>query len=502
MPDPQEKFYLTTPIYYVNDKPHIGHAYTTIVADVIARYWRLRNREVVFLTGTDENSQKNVEAAQKAGLEVQAYVDQMSQNWAAAWQKLGLTVDDFIRTTEDRHKVGVNKFWQAVETNGDIYEGEYVGFYCVGCEAFKTSTELDEQGFCSLHKKAPQMLKEKNFFFKLSAYREKLLKYIDEHPDFIQPPERRNEVRSYVDKFMTDVSISRESVKWGLPVPNHPEAVIYVWFDALLNYMTAIGYGTDEAKFNKFWPADLHLVGKDIIKFHCALWPAMLMSAGLPIPKTVFAHGFFTVDGVKMSKSLGNFIDPLEVVAKYSKDVLRFYLLREIPFGGDGDFSIKHLEERYTNDLGNELGNLHYRVLSMVEKYLDGCVPKVVTASRAEIWSSYEKHMASYNFLGALDDVWGILRRANQKIDQEAPWKLVKTDSGRLAGVLYELLEDLRQVAWLILPIMPETAQKIVESLDSPDEFQKDLKQAQIWGGLPEGARIKKGEPLFPRLTS
>ena len=495
------KYYLTTPIYYVNDVPHIGHAYTTIVADVLARYRRLKGEDVFFLTGTDENSQKNTEAAAKHGYaEIQPYLDVMSAKWQESFRALEITYDRFIRTTEADHKKAVEKFWRAVAAKGDIYEGVYEGLYCGGCEMFKTETDL-VAGDCPLHKTPPKRLKEKNYFFKLSAYRDRLLAHIDANPGFIMPESRRNEVRSYVASFMEDVSISRETVKWGIPVPDDPGSVVYVWFDALINYLSGAGYGTDEEKFKRFWPADLHLVGKDIIKFHCALWPAMLMSAGLPLPERVFAHGFFTVNGDKMSKSLGNVIDPVSLARQYGNDALRYFVLREIPFGGDGDFSTVRLAERYAGDLANEFGNLLHRVLSMAEKYFEGKVP-APTAGSVPQWAAYEQGMDSLDFAAALDAVWEMLRDSNKMIDTEKPWALAKTDTAKLAQVLYTLLERLRQAAWMLLPIMPKSARGVLAQLGQPEaDKSQTWQEAQVWGGLKEGAILAKGEPLFPRLN-
>src|SRR5574337_172781 len=376
----QKKFYLTTPIYYVNDKPHIGHAYTTIAADTLARFQRLKGDDVFFVTGTDENSQKNVQAMEKAGeSDLAAYLDRMAGTWRKTWQDLDITFDDFIRTTESRHLAGVERFWEAVKTSGDIYEGQYEGLYCTGCEAFKTESEI-VNGRCSLHPNRDlERIKEKNYYFRLSAYREELLKLYEEGSDFVMPESRRHEIRNYVTDHLTDISISREakSVAAGIPVPGDESQRIYVWFDALVNYLTVVGYGTDEQRFKRFWPADLHLVGKDIIKFHCALWPAMLLSAAKNdsllrdadgralLPKQVYAHGFFTIDGQKISKSLGNAIDPRTLIEGYSLDALRYFLLREIPFGEDGDFSEERMSSRYNTELGNTFGNLVNRTIAM-----------------------------------------------------------------------------------------------------------------------------------------
>ena len=503
------KFYVTTPIYYINDKPHIGHVYTTIAADVLARYHRLRGDEVFFLTGTDENSQKNVEAAAKHGYEnIQEYLDMMAENWQQTFAELKMTNDDFIRTTQERHLAGVEKFWQMVSEKGDIYEGEYEGLYCTGCEGFKAESDLVD-GLCPLHKKAPDVIKEKNYFFRLTAYREALLKHIDDNPDFIQPLSRRNEVRSYVENFMTDLSISRDvdAVQAGIPVPGDESQVIYVWFDALLNYMTAIGFGTDEELYQKWWPADVHLVGKDIIKFHCALWPAMLMSAGLPLPKKVFAHGFFTIDGEKMSKSLGNVIKPLEVAEQFGRDPLRFFLLKEITFGEDGDFSLQRLQERYQGDLGNDLGNLLHRTLSMTDKYLDGQVPVVEDGDQIKlepaVWERYEAAMEKLDFGAALEVIWEILRWSNKYIDDQKPWALAKETPEKIPAVMFNLLERLRQVAWLLKPFMPEVSDKMLVQLGLTDsEAGKTYEQGKDWAAWPENATIAKGEPLFPRLEA
>ncbi len=498
-----KKFYVTTPIYYVNDKPHIGHAYTTIAADVISRWHRMQGEDVYFLTGTDENSQKNVEAAEAAGeKDIKKFIDKMSAIWSETWDSLNLTNDDFIRTTEKRHLKAVEKFFNAVNEKGDIYKGKYEGWYCTGCEAFVTENDLVD-GKCPTHQTKVEKIKETNYFFKLTKYRDKLLKYIEENPDFIQPKTRRNEVVSYIKEFMTDVSISRESIKWGISLPIDNTQVIYVWFDALINYISALGYGNDEEKFEKFWPADLHLVGKDIIKFHCALWPAMLMSAGLPLPKKIFAHGFFTVDGDKISKSLGNAIDPVDLSKIYGIDSVRYYLLREISFGEDGAFSMDRLRERYDNDLANELGNLLHRVLGMTEKYLDAKVPKK-TGEDIENWPLIIDSMNQLNFTRALDEIWEVVREANRFIDQEKPWELSKIDEERLASVLYILLETLRNLGWMLQPIMPQIGEEIWLQLgiDWEKEKEMDFKKAIKWGRLKPGTEIKKGEPLFPRIES
>lgn len=507
---PAKKFYLTTPIYYINDLPHIGHAYTTLVADTIARYHRLKGEDVLFATGTDENSQKNVEAAEKLGeTDIAAYLDKMSARWRQTWDELDITNDDFIRTTEKRHHQAVNKFFDLVNKKGDIYKGSYEGLYCSGCEAFLTEFDLVE-GCCQYHHKKPRKITEENYFFRLTNYREALLKHIEEHPEFIQPEKRKNEVLNYIKNHLADISISRQNLKCGIPFPLDKTHGIYVWFDALINYLTVAGFGQDEAAFAKWWPADLHLMAKEITKFHAALWPAMLMSAGLPLPKVIFAHGFFTVNGQKMSKSLGNAIDPVELARIYPLDAIRYFLLREIKFGEDGDFSTTHLQEHYNNDLANTLGNLLYRTLSMTEKYFAGAVPEHTDKSEGldqlceiDLWREYIAAMDEYRFDEATKIVWQMLISANKFIEDEKPWNLAKNNPERLADVMYNLLETLRQTGWFLLPIMPETAEKIWIGLglDPAKEKSQFWVKARIWGGLTPGTKINKEEPIFPRLT-
>lgn len=500
-----KKFYITTPIYYINDKPHIGHAYTTIVADILALYHRMRGDKVLFLTGTDENSQKNVKAAERAGeKDIKKYLGKMSAIYQETWDSLGITNDDFIRTTEKRHINAVNKFFEVVWKKGDIYEGIYEGLYCAGCEAFKKESDLIN-GFCPDHKKAPKKIKEKNLFFRVTKYRDALLEYIGKNPEFIQPKFRKNEVVNFIRDYMEDFSITRENATCGIPVPKiakaSKNAALYVWFDALINYISAVGYGKNPAKFKKLWPANLHLVGKEIVKFHCAYWPAMLMSAGLPLPEKVFAHGFFTIDDEKISKSLGNTVDPLEVSKKFGIDTLRYFFIREIKFGEDGNFSFEKLDERYNKELANELGNLISRVLAMSEKYFGGKVPKKASARLFYTWKEYDEDMENLRLNEAIEKVWRVVREANQLIDSERPWELVKINQKRLSEVMYILLETFRHLAWMLYPIMPSTAKKIWEDLGiAKSEKKISYKQAQRWGGLKPGTKVKKGDALFPRL--
>lgn len=499
------RFTITTPIYYVNAAPHIGHAYTTIAGDAIARYRRLLGDDVYYLTGTDENAQKNVEAALARSSPgggkaddtrriVQQYVDEMSAIWQKTWQTLEISNDDFIRTTEERHVKVVGDFWNRSLAAGDIYKGSYEGLYCTGCESYKVDAEL-VNGLCPDHQRAPERLSEENYFFKLSKYKQAILDHIEAHPEFVQPSSRRNEITSYVRNFADDFSISRKNLAWGIPVPGDASQTIYVWFDALINYLSA---APDR------WPADVHLVGKDIIKFHCAYWPAMLLSAGYALPKTIFAHGFFTIDGKKMSKTIGNVVDPITLVEKYGNDVVRYYLLREIPFGADGDFSTTRLVERYNSDLANVLGNLVSRTLTMAEKYTKGLVPPSCQDALAaeDVWKSYHTAMSSFALHQALEHVWELLRRCNNYIDEQSPWKQAKENPELVSKTLYVLLENLRQAAWMLRPFMPKTAMKIFISLGytESDILDADYLLEQNWGRLPEGQVLHKSESLFPRL--
>lgn len=484
---PNAIYYLTTPIYYVNSKPHIGHAYTTFAADILARNAKLLGRETHFLTGTDENSLKNVEAAKKAGKPVAEFIDELSTTWSQTWRKLGIQHSGFIRTTQDIHKQAVIKFWDAVKESGDLYEGTYEGLYCAPCEAFVTESDLNEDGKCPLHLRRPDQVKEGNFFFKASKYKRKILAHIKENPDFIQPIARRNEVIAYIEEHFQDISVSRYALEWGIPVPDEPDQVIYVWFDALINYLSGAGYGWDEKAFKNLWPANLHIVGKDIIKFHCALWPAMLLSAGLPLPKKIFAHGFFTVDGQKISKSLGNAIDPLHIAEKYGNDVLRYYLFSRIPFGSDGDFCFKQLEEAYTADLANTLGNLASRVAGMSAKYFDNGIVSLGTANAVNTFPALQKWLkevqeqtARLEFKEALEAIMDRARMLNRRIEQQKPWQLAKEDRlDDLERFLSGLALQLVYIGQAILPYMPSTGKKLVQ------HFSADF--------------VTKITPLFPK---
>lgn len=525
------KYYVTTPIYYVNDKPHIGHAYTTVVADAVARFHRLHGKEVLFSVGVDENSQKNVQAMEKAGeSDLTAYLDRMAGTWKQTWDDLGIRYDRFIRTTDPGHAKAVERFWNAVVKSGDIYEGMYEGLYCVGCEAFKTESEIVNER-CNLHpNKDLEQVKEKNYYFKASAYRDEILKLVDSD-GFVQPESRRNEIRNYIKDHFTDFSVSREAknLQVGIPVPGDDSQKIYVWFDALINYMTVAGYASDDAKFGDWWPADLHLVGKDIIKFHCALWPAMIMSAAkndeslrdgegnAKLPKQVFAHGFFTIDGQKISKSLGNAVDPRDLVPTYGFDAIRYFLLRDIPFGEDGDFSRERITERYVHDLANTLGNLVNRAVAMSRKYSDNTIPQkdgggpmFVGADGFKLLKeTVTAQMQHIRFDEALSTIWnGVdgnqgLLQANKFIEDTQPFKLVKVDPGATQNILYSLLEYCRMVAWLVEPVMPDVSRRIIEQLgQDPDaERAKGIEKLLAWGQLQSGTALPEPKILFPQLV-
>jgi methionyl-tRNA synthetase len=525
----------------VNDKPHIGHAYTTFVADAFARLHRLRCEEVFFSTGIDENSQKNLEAMKKLGkTDLPSYLEEMSALWKSTWEDLGITNTDFIRTTEPRHLAGVNRFWNAAVKSGDIYMGTYEGLYCVGCEAFKTETEI-VNGHCTLHPNAElQHVSEQNYYFKLSAYRDQILALFDQRPDLVMPASRMNEVRNYVSEHFTDLSVSRsaKTVEIGIPVPGDSSQRIYVWFDALINYLTIVGFGTNDDLVRKWWPADLHLVGKDIIKFHCALWPAMLLSAAKSdpllaelaaadklIPRHIFAHGYFTLDGVKISKSLGNTVDPRELVPRYGIDAIRYFVMREMTFGEDGDFSRARLEERYTSDLANTLGNLVQRAVSMSRRYFADKVPNVdlIRAGASQsgsVWDGalgiasihrlYDQHVNDLRFDLALESVWAAgevkasgLLQANKFVEETKPFKLIETDATRVGEILYALLESCRHYAWLLEPVIPNAAKQIIRSLgqDYDVERAKGLEKLREWGGLAMDSALPEPTPIFPRLA-
>lgn len=452
------KFTITTPIYYINDKPHIGHAYTTIAADAIARWHRQSGSEVLFTAGLDENSQKTVEAAEKAGEEPQVFTDKMAKIWQETWDTSGISYDAFIRTTSPEHKKAVYAFMEKVQAAGDFTEGEYEGLYCVGCEEFKREADLVD-GKCPLHNRVPEKRKEKNYFFKLSKYQDALLKHIEENPDFIKPESRRNEVVAFIKRGLEDISVSRQHGKWGIDWPGDSTQKIYVWFDALVNYLTAVGYPDDKGELAHFWPADVHLVGKDIVKFHAIYWPAMLMSAGVPLPKTIFAHGFFTIEGKKISKSLGNAIDPLELAGDYGMDALRFYLLKEIPTGNDGEFTHERFRQLYDSELANDLGNAVQRVASMITRYLGGTIGEIPKSSHDT--ALVREHMDNLRLDKALNELWVHVKGVNQFIEEEKPWQLAKSDPEQLVTVLQQAVADLLHIGTMLQAFIPATSDRI-----------------------------------------
>ncbi|MDP3741467.1 MAG: methionine--tRNA ligase [bacterium] len=473
-----KKFYITTPIYYVNDKPHIGSAYPTIAADVVARFYRHAGVDTFLLTGTDEHGSKIEAAAKAAGKEPQKFADEMAAKFSFAWDSLGIAPDDFIRTTELRHKVAVAKFLKKLKDSGKIYEGEYEGLYCVGHEAFIKESDLDAAGLCPDHKTKPEKLKEKNWFFKLSEYQGILESRIKNNELRIEPESRRNEVLSFLKQGLEDVAISRPNVKWGIELPWDQSQTVYVWIEALCNYISALGYPNGEY-FKKYWPADVHLIGKDIIRFHCVIWPALLDAAGLSWPKKVFAHGFFTIDGQKISKSLGNVIDPNDLVAKYGSDTVRYLLLREIPFGEDGDFSFSKLETRYEGDLANGLGNLFSRVANLIATNLDGQLPDLVPSPRK--FDGVDEMTANFRFHEALARIWEEVAWANRYVDETKPWDAAKKDPKLFGVVMANLAALILEIAKKLAPYMPETTEKIRVALSAE--------------------KIVKPEPLFPRLN-
>jgi methionyl-tRNA synthetase len=500
-------FYVTTPIYYVNDVPHIGHAYTTLAADVLTRYKRLMGYEAFFLTGTDEHGQKVEKAANAAGETPLELADRVMKRFQALWEKLDISYTDFIRTTQERHKRGVNHIFSKIMEKGDIYLGEYEDWYCTPCETFWTETQVIDNK-CPDCNRPVEKLKEESYFFRMSKYQEALLAHIEAHPDFIQPKSKRNEIISFVKEGLRDLSVSRTSFTWGIPVPGNEKHVIYVWFDALTNYITALGYPDEMGDFAKFWPVDVHLIGKDILRFHAVYWPTFLMAAGLPLPKKVFAHGWWTVEGQKMSKSLQNVVEPNMLIDRYGVDAVRYFLLREVPFGLDGDFSHAALVHRINSDLANDLGNLLNRSTAMINKYFDGLVQapgnftETDTAYRAkseEMVRQEDALMEELAFSKALQVIWEVISAGNKYIDETAPWTLAKdpAQKDRLATVMYCLLESQRLVYLLLSAFMPRTAAKGLSYLGWEDV---PAVAGLTWGGLSEGTRITKAEPLFPRI--
>lgn len=512
-----EPYYLTTPIYYVNDAPHIGHAYTTVACDALARFMRLDGRRVKFLTGTDEHGQKVDKSARAAGLEPQAFCDRVSQNFREMTALMNISNDDFIRTTEERHIVSSQAIWRAIAGNkspkgrDNIYLGKYDGWYAVRDEAFYGEEELTTGP--DGKKRAPsgaevEWVEEPSYFFRLSDWQEWLLEHYERNPGCIGPQARRNEVVSFVRSGLRDLSISRTSFSWGVQVPGAPKHVMYVWLDALTNYITAAGYpDVASAEYRTFWPADLHMVGKDIVRFHCVYWPAFLAAAGLAPPKRVFAHGWWTVEGQKMSKSLGNFITPQQLVEQYGVDAVRYFMLRELPFGSDGDFSHRAVVTRINADLANGLGNLAQRVLSLIARNCEGAVPapgaltaadETLLAAARGLLARERTDYAEQSFHRALEALWEVVADADRYIDEMAPWTLRKTDLARMGTVLYVLAETIRHLAILVQPVVPAAAAKLLDQLSVPADARRFSALATA---LVPGTKLPKPEGVFPRYV-
>lgn len=509
-------FYITTPIYYPSGKFHIGTAYTTVASDTIARYKRLRGYDVRFLTGMDEHGQKIQEKAAEAGKHPQEYVNEIADAAKRLWALMDISYDDFIQTTQDRHKKAVEKIFQKFLDNGDIYKGEYEGWYCTPCESFFTETQL-ENGNCPDCGRPVHKVKEESYFFNMKKYADRLLAYYEENLEFIEPESRKNEmINNFIKPGLEDLSVSRTSFDWGIKVPGDPKHVIYVWVDALTNYITALGYlSEDETLFNKYWPADVHVVGKDIVRFHTIYWPIFLMALDLPLPKKVFAHGFIMMKDGKMSKSKGNVIYPEMLIDRYGLDATRYFLLRELPFGSDGVFSPESFVERTNFDLANDLGNLLNRTISMINKYFDGVIPtknllptefdKALKEQAETVRIKYEESMEKMQFSVVLADLWTLVSRTNKYIDETQPWVLAKeeTDKPKLGAVMRNLAESLHQIAVMLQPFMTSTPKRIIEQLGLDDRFLAWDTIETFGNTIPANIKVvEKGIPIFPRLES
>ena len=506
-------FYITTPIYYPSAKLHIGHAYCTTIADAIARYHRLIGQDVFFLTGSDEHGQKIQRTAESQGVSPIEYVDKIVAGFQQLWERLNISNDDFIRTSEPRHHKVVQEIFRRIRDKGDIYKGTYTGLYCTPCESYWTELQLDENGCCPDCHRPVEKVAEEAYFFKMSKYADKILKHIEDNPDFIVPTSRRNEMINFIKQGLEDLCISRTSFNWGIPVPDDEKHVIYVWFDAVINYITP--FFDNEEKFKKYWPADIHLVGKEIVRFHTIIWPCMLMAAGLPLPKQIYGHGWLIIGGDKISKSKDNakdeIVDPMLLIDEFGADAIRYFLLREITLGQDGNFNREALVTRINADLANDLGNLLHRTLNMINKFQGGIVmaadgeSEIDKAFKLEAMKTVEDYkigMSKTELSDSVKKVWSFIGRANKYIDETMPWKLAKDESQKqtLSNTLYNLAESLRIISILISPFMPDTAQKIYDQLNLADFTSTQLEDAETFGKFPANHKVNKPQQLFPRI--